>query len=482
MNNKNETEEKSMKNIMVIFMSRLFTSSNPKVQEPKKYRCPKVGDRQLEDVIGKQTNEAPIKYVLQKLGEAHHLETIYYFHTKEVSEKNDDGETTEEYLKRVIGEYCREKKYKEPEFVPVEFSQKGKQEDLSSNNEQRNIEQQALESTIEMVNTIKNTKGIKNTNAYVDITGGFRNTVMILMAVMRLLQFCGIQMKQVLYSDIISSPEYPEIVDMTSTYNIMYDIISGANEFENFGRVDTLERCLQNEQTTDSLRNLIDSMKTFSESLQLCKAEGFQEGLKQLRQAIEKFKNETKNMKNEKVFDILMMHIEQEYYEIIKEDASIPTIIKWCANKGFIQQALTLYIELIPSYLVKEKIIQFVDKGKKQEEIEKGLESKKYKKWETELMWILKREYDKRRKKGIKYRTFLEELKKKEEIIIKEKQLKPLSKIIQNYSIVNVKRNFACHANAEGKLDSVKNEKEAIINAIDDILKLTKDAELETKW
>ena len=56
----------------------------------------------------------------------------------------------------------------------------------------------------------------------------------------------------------------------------------------------------------------------------------------------------------------------------MENTSDIPTIIKWCVERGFIQQALTMYVEKVPQYIVKNKIIFLRDEDKK--EIEKRFE------------------------------------------------------------------------------------------------------------
>lgn len=448
------SNNENKKNIMIIFMSNLKLGA-----ETNEYDCPSMDKRIFDKVEGKQTNEAPIKYVIQQLGTMQSLDTIYYFQTREVKKAVEVGESTEDYLIRRIKQYCIEKHYKEPHFVPIPFvgNNKGQKQ-----GERNNLDQQALSCTFEMVEKIKADGNIDNTSVYVDTTGGFRNATMILVAVMRLLQFCGTQMAQVLYSDIGSK----EIIDITATYN-MYDIISGANEFKLFGRVDTLSKCINENQASDSLLNLVSAMKQFSEGLQFCKAEGFNHNLVTLREAIKSFKEKNKDTEDEKIFDILNEYIEDEYQEIIKENASIPVIIKWCANKEFMQQALTLYVELIPRYLIDEKIIKLVNREKTKVFVESKIKDyeKKYKRWENEFIFHLgKKESDDREEAINRKMSFYDYLRIKRKVRLNDDTWK----IIETYCEIKRDRNFIHHA--EGNSISTNDEKEKIINAVEQIM------------
>lgn len=455
--------ETNKKNIMIIFMSEMKAGAQTKL-----YTCPTLQDK----VEGTQTNEAPIKYVLQKIGTSQSLDAIYYFQTLQVQKQETKNESTEDYLVRVIKQYCAEKNYGVPRFVPIPYGiqeeQTKEQEKISEKNKKKtikdNLSQQALNYTFEMVEKIKKDVSIENTNVYVDTTGGFRNTTMVLIAVMRLLQFCGTKMEQVIYSDFNSE----EVFDITATYN-MYDIISGANEFKLFGRVDTLSKYVNEKEASDSLLKLISAMKQFSEGLQFCKAEGFNHNLVTLREAIKNFKDKNKDTEEEKIFDILNEYIENEYQEIIKENASIPAIIKWCANKEFIQQALTLYVELIPRYLIDEKIIKLVNREKTKEFVESKFKEyeKKYKRWENEFIFHLGKMENTDREKAINDNmTYYDYLRNRRKVELNDDTWK----IIETYCKIKNDRNFIHHA--EGYSISTDEEKEKIINAVEQIMTL----------
>ena len=83
----------------------------------------------------------------------------------------------------------------------------------------------------------------------------------------------------------------------------------------------------------------------------------------------------------EQLLSLLLLRIEADYKEIIAEGVTIPTIIKWCAQRGFIQQALTLYSELIPDYLVKYRIIYPLDETAMREKYEKV--GNQYQSWQN---------------------------------------------------------------------------------------------------
>ena len=63
----------------------------------------------------------------------------------------------------------------------------------------------------------------------------------------------------------------------------------------------------------------------------------------------------------EEFFGKLLPTIEKEYADVLKYSGkhtvdNIPKIIKWCAQKGFLQQAVTLYTEWMPIFVIDKKL------------------------------------------------------------------------------------------------------------------------------
>lgn len=345
------------KNIMLLFLSPL--GDDVKAQKYIGYM--KDGEK-TQVIEGTQTNESPIKYVISYLGKGESLDEIYYFETEKVKEKTINNTlSSQEFLEQAIQKYCEDEGYAVPQFRPIPFNEIKKDAD---NQSEQQVEL-ALKSVLSMVKEIEKAGEMRETNVYVDITGGFRYSTMLLVTIMRLLQFNGIKMQKVIYSD----KDNGNIVDVTKIYEL-HDLVSGASEFSRFGSVNLLKEYYKN-TSSKALEELIKKMDNFSESLQLCKAKEFREELKHLRQAIQEFKQNVEKSDEDRLFEVLLARVEQDYKDIIKEDASVPSIIKWCARKGFIQQALTLYVELIPEYLVTSGLIYPIDKEKEEKKIKK---------------------------------------------------------------------------------------------------------------
>lgn len=354
-----------MRHIMLVFLSNLNK------YDPKTYIGYSLENEEIE-VEGIQTNEAPVKYVIKSLGKEKQLDKIYLIVTPEVLACNALVKmSTLDFFKNRINEFCEEKGYNRPDYKEISFDTK---------TVYKNKKMALFNPIFEMLDKIEEDgyleEGEKPTNIYLDITGGFRDTTMLLLSTMRLLQYRGICMKQVIYSNFINY----KIEDVTSIYEI-YDLISGAQEFTQFGSIRALAEYYKEERKSKELEELLEQMNLFSESLQLCKADDFEKCLSKLGECIRTFKESQQANKEDKLFNVLLQRIEKEYSPIIKKETSMPEIIKWCAERGFIQQALTLYAECIPKHLVAEKIIYPIN----QEEVKREckLKGNDYQDWES---------------------------------------------------------------------------------------------------
>ena len=205
---------------------------------------------------------------------------------------------------------------------------------------------------------------------HIDTTGGFRNAVALLTSISKLLQFSEITPDKIVYSNISSSEK--RIEDMSDIIGI-FDLISGAEEFTRFGSIKTLQSYFNNKNKSSELSILLQTMEEFSDALKICRTSSIKEILnKKLRPALEKFKtlgqqqvgtNNSVSLE-EQLFATILTTIDWHYRSLLKENVSELDTIRWCVERDLLQQALTLYVEWIPNYIVDNKLFYFCDKAK----------------------------------------------------------------------------------------------------------------------
>lgn len=188
---------------------------------------------------------------------------------------------------------------------------------------------------------------------YADLTGGHRYSTMMLLAVLQLLQHNNIKLGCIYYTDFKKRKVY----DATSLERI-FKLVSGADEFVQFGSVHSLMDYFS-EATTDlsaPLTELLESMSDFSDAIKICRTGMIKSDLQGLRLRLENFRQHHGDGLEESLFATLMDTIEREYGHLLRENTTDSDIIRWCVQKGFLQQAMTLCTEWLPSDIVAANI------------------------------------------------------------------------------------------------------------------------------
>ena len=199
---------------------------------------------------------------------------------------------------------------------------------------------------------------------HADCTGGPRHAIMMLINIIRLLQYNDVEIGSLYYSNWISSKRAGKIEQINDVYRF-YNLIAGAEEFVNFGSVKDLQGYFQNRNISAELDDLLLAMGEFADEVKLCRRWRFVDAIDHLRKAIKTFEGKWENVEHRldtviesnddvRLNDMLMFQllpqIHKDYSDLLGEHDSL-SLIKWCLNQGLLQQALTLYTESIPDFL-----------------------------------------------------------------------------------------------------------------------------------
>ena len=171
-----------------------------------------------------QTNESAVRRtadLLQKQGER--LDCLFYFSTKRTQEEicyideiGDERTMTHEalFLERVqsFAAQC----------VRLDY-------------DERSQTDESIRQVLQMADTIRSFMELhswqpQDVALHADFTGGFRHASMMMLSVMQLLKYRGIRTMGVLYSN-----RYEQQVENVNDIYGMFNLISGADEFINFG-------------------------------------------------------------------------------------------------------------------------------------------------------------------------------------------------------------------------------------------------------
>lgn len=199
---------------------------------------------------------------------------------------------------------------------------------------------------------------------HADCTGGPRHAIMMLINIIRLLQYNDVEIGSLFYSNWISSKRAGKIEQINDVYRF-YNLIAGAEEFVNFGSIKDLQGYFQNRNISAELDDLLLAMGEFADEVKLCRRWRFVDAIDHLREAIETFEEKWEDVEqrldtviesnddvrlNDMLMFQLLPQIHKDYSDLLGEHDSL-SLIKWCLNQGLLQQALTLYTESIPDFL-----------------------------------------------------------------------------------------------------------------------------------
>ena len=197
---------------------------------------------------------------------------------------------------------------------------------------------------------------------HADMTGGMRNASMMMLGVMRLLDFSKLKMGMVLYSNWEAARSVNFVEDSGDVYRF-FDLVAGATEFARYGSVEKLTEyygmadgddlvfdekyCISRE-----LFELIKAMGYFARSIKLCRYGEFEDACRALSDRISAFeKNGPEYVDaNDKIFATLLPTIKESYKKILGPHDDLD-IITWCVKQGYLQQAMTLYTERVPEFI-----------------------------------------------------------------------------------------------------------------------------------
>lgn len=295
-----------------------------------------------------QTNESAIVYVERMLEQENlSLSKIFLIvsdsvKTGKVQLENEFGDVTHlEFLRRRV---AKEFPQLAERFSIQDYSEEG----TSSTKLERNILQIAR--IADAVTTFANLNAGEKIRVHADMTGGFRHTSMVMLSIIQLLKYRGVETGEVLYSEPLS-----RVIYRVTEIQRMFTLITGADEFVKFGSVEVLHEYFGTEPPP-AVKELLEAMNRFAEAIKICRTSAIEGELENLDKHIKTFrKHPDKDLKSE-LFATIIDTIEREYGKLIGGAATRLEIIRWCMRKGFWQQAMTLCTEWLPEEIIKRRI------------------------------------------------------------------------------------------------------------------------------
>ncbi len=310
----------------------------------------------LEGEATRTTNESALRYLLQGLG-GDSIDRIFVFASNAVRDPKKAFVSAELDGRKVTHlEYFRERMRK---FIPY-IDECMPEEAIYPYDEAATMEE-SLRSVAKMAKRIqefvRRAEG-KEVRLHVDLTGGMRSVNVMMLDVVRLLEYSGVTIGHLLYSNYDSGTKKGTVEELGNIYDL-FGLISGAEEFVRFGSAKALKGFYPEHSSSPQLRCLLDAMDHFAEEIKLCHYGQLKEAIVELHDAVRDFDAETSNDVQELLMERLIARIRREYHDlIVLRDLDDLRVIRWCLKHGYMQQALTLYTERVPEYMGEHGLIQ----------------------------------------------------------------------------------------------------------------------------
>lgn len=346
-----------MKNIMLLFLSKISVNSEGLIRNKPVYD---IGTGELVETH--TTNESALRYVLAHLPEHESLDRVYIFASQgALKDKNNVFEPN------ATGEYSSLAYFQHR----LNSFWDGWRQAVCVQEYDENLQgEAAIRQILSMIRDIQGYLSqyqAGEVRLHADLTGGFRSANMAMLNIIKLLQYSGVEIGDLLYSHMVDSNAHgvskPSYIENANGIYHLLDLVSGAAEFVRFGSIDSiLEYYRGIDNMTTSLQNLLAAMDSFAKEIKLCHYGTFKDAIRQLQQALHDFDGEHQNTAD-MLLEALLSRIHREYDSILDHADDDIALLEWCLNRDYLQQAMILYTERILPLLIQHGILELTTEG-----------------------------------------------------------------------------------------------------------------------
>lgn len=171
-----------------------------------------------------------------------------------------------------------------------------------------------------------------------ETTGGFRNAMMYLLLLSRVLSYVGVRTVYAVYSNFSQK----RIEDISHLIGL-FDLVGGMQELASFGSARTLRTYYGQAPADPAIGGLLTALEQLSEAILLCRTRQLDMRMKAFNQALEEAKS---------CADPLMRELIPAFRGKFGKKLNTVSLIKWCVESDMLQQALTVYTERIPTLIM----------------------------------------------------------------------------------------------------------------------------------
>lgn len=290
-----------------------------------------------------------------KDGDRSKLEENEYLREKSfASGKKIEEMTHLDYYKESIAEFIAEDERRlavYPEGIP-----NCKVISISNNPSESEVSNAAIEAAEDILANAER----KKVKLFIDYNGGQRYVAFMLIGIANLMEIRKAEIADIITMNYGTNPV--DIQSMTGIFHSM-DLVAGINEYVKYGRTHMLHKYFDIFNDHE-IADVLGVMDRFADDLQLCRSAGIMERREELRNVLEAYQKrkceEKDKAEKEEVHKALFSYVVNDIYKQYQPlfEGQEPEIIRWCVDREFVQQALTIFTERMPQYFVKEHFFE----------------------------------------------------------------------------------------------------------------------------
>ena len=344
-----DTINPSSDSFLVLFLSDYKYDEGSKDGRPGKITidgdtlketCDEYKSYDSDSFIGYHTNDAPVRYLLNKsVRDGHPISQIFVIASDKVMTPQR-GFSAYNRLKRLV--------LNEPEFSDVSFTS------IPYKMPESEQESRSLPLTIyeSFVNAMRRAESSDSTrHMYIDYTGGLRDTNFLLVSLIRYFEINNIECSDIVYGNF----QNKQISSLNYIYG-MLQITERVNIFLSTGNAKPLYDYYKGPSFLSDdpeVNDFLEAVNEFSGKISLCNIHDIESTSKKLSDACLALENSKKEDISHEMVKLLIPIIKDRFY--LDSDVKFPefymNLIRWCLKNGLYQQALTLFTDKIPTYL-----------------------------------------------------------------------------------------------------------------------------------
>ena len=199
---------------------------------------------------------------------------------------------------------------------------------------------------------------------YVNIQGGNRNVTVQMDAVMQLLRHQHVSVKERVSVVNFDYKKDEQMMTEVSDQFELYNLVNAMQAFVLYGSGSELAEYIENYTRKDNnyekYHDIVDAITKASDAISLCNVVLFDEAVLDISKALTNHPPVDNNLMTP--MDIVVGYIGDDYKKLIDCQNSPKRYIdqiRWCIDKGFIQQALTICETKMPDVMVNTGIIYY---------------------------------------------------------------------------------------------------------------------------